>query len=37
MNQLWSSLPDVFNAISIIGFCVLVLLFILVITSVDED
>jgi lipid-A-disaccharide synthase-like uncharacterized protein len=35
--KLLESLPDVFYAISVIGGCVLVLLFVLIITSIDSD
>jgi len=35
--KLLESLPDVFYAISIIGGCILVLLFILIITSIDNE
>jgi lipid-A-disaccharide synthase-like uncharacterized protein len=37
MNKLWESLPDVFYAISVMGGCVLVLLFVLIITNMDSD
>lgn len=37
MNNLLKSLPDVFYTISVIGGCILVLLFVLIITSIDSD
>ena len=37
MMRLLESLPDVFYAINIIAGCVLVLLFLLIITSIDSD
>ena len=37
MMRLLESLPDVFYAINIIAGCVLVLLFVLIITSIDSD
>lgn len=37
MNRLLESLPDVFYAINVIAGCVLVLLFVLIITSIDSD
>jgi len=35
--RLLESLPDVFYAINVIAGCVLVLLFVLIITSIDSD
>jgi hypothetical protein len=35
--RLLESLPDVFYAINVIAGCVLILLFILIITSLDSD
>ena len=35
--RLLESLPDVFYAINVIAGCVLVLLFLLIITSIDSD
>ena len=37
MMRLLESLPDVFYAINVIAGCVLVLLFLLIITSIDSD
>ena len=37
MMKLLESLPDVFYAINVIAGCVLVLLFVLIITSIDSD
>jgi len=37
MNQLWNSLPDVFYAVNALLGCVLVLLFVVIITSIDSD
>ncbi len=37
MNKLLESLPDVFYVINIITGCILVLLFVLIITSIDSD
>lgn len=37
MTKLLESLPDVFWAINIISGCILVLLFILIVTSIDSD
>jgi len=37
MTKLLESLPDVFYAINIIAGCVLVLLFLLIIASIDSD
>ena len=37
MIKLLESLPDVFDAINVIAGCVLVLLFLLIITSIDSN
>jgi len=37
MMRLLESLPDVFYAINVIAGCVLVLLFLLIITSIDSN
>ena len=37
MTKLLESLPDVFYAVNVLLGCVLVLLFVLIITSIDSD
>ena len=37
MKEILSQLPDIFYAVSVITGCVLVLLFVLIITSIDSD
>ncbi len=37
MKKLLESLPDVFYALTVLVGCILVLLFVLIITSIDSD
>tara|TARA_B100002019_G_C21265449_1_gene599178 strand:+ start:2962 stop:3078 length:117 start_codon:yes stop_codon:yes gene_type:complete len=37
MKKLLESLPDVFYALNVLVGCILVLLFVLIITSIDSD